>query len=441
MVIALQLAAIAGFGALTVARSAVPGPVDEHAHVSYVEYVAKKHRTPAITDPMSPEVAAIEKGTWPHVVRGDPRTGGLTGTTYEGFQPPLYYVLAAPAFLVPSNYITKIRAVRSFDLLILLVGAAVLWPFARSVFGDPERSMFAYSVALNAFLLPGVIRRAVQVSNAGLEMVAALVVLWLLWEAHTRRSDARLLAAAVALGLALLTKLTLVWLVPLFAVVLVLRLWRDRSGRAIATVAACAAIPLLLLAPWLAMNERRYHSLTANAQARAQQRQPKVNPSQQQPKINPSHQQPKINRSVYHYGVGDLPDRDLNIIDVVTPQEWTPPFGIGSSSALVRSSRVAGWLVVAAVVLLLPGWLGWTGRLLLVGPLIVALALLNLTLLRDNWDILLPRSLYPTLPPLGLAAAASADRVLRSERARAAVVVTLAIILVAAWGWFMAGHA
>jgi 4-amino-4-deoxy-L-arabinose transferase-like glycosyltransferase len=422
VVIALQLAAILGFGAMTVARSAVPGPVDEHAHLSYVEYVAEEHRTPAITDPMSPEVAAIANGTWPRVMHGDPRTGGLTGTSYEGFQPPLYYVLATPAFLVPSNHLTKFRAVRSFDLLLLLAGAVVLWRFARSVFGDPERSMFAYSLALNTLLLPGVIRRTVQVSNAVLEMVAAMIVLWLLWEAHARRSDARLLAAAAALGLALLTKLTLVWLVPLFVVVLVLRLSRDRSRRAIASAAACAAVPLLLLAPWLAMNEHRYGSFTANAQARAQQ-------------------QSKVNPTGHDYGIRDLPDRDLNIIDVVTPQEWTPPFGVGSSTALVRTSRIAGWLLVVAALLLLPSWLGWTGRLLLAGPFIVALAVFNAALLRDNWDLLLPRYLYPTLPPLGLAVAASAEPLLRSERSRAAVVAAVPTALVAAWGWFIAGHA
>jgi hypothetical protein len=99
--------------------------VDERAHLAYVQEVAEHGRIPWVgRDYVSWQELAIERGTYPRSSGVNPRLLGLRGSSYEGWQPPLYYVFAAPAFLIPGDYHDKILAVRAFDLLLLLAAVA-----------------------------------------------------------------------------------------------------------------------------------------------------------------------------------------------------------------------------------------------------------------------------------------------------------------------------
>ena len=105
--VALQLAALLVLGGVTVARFHVWAPVDERAHYDYVQTVAEQQRLPLLTDLVSPEVQAITDRTWPRPSPVDPATRGLAGRSYEAFQPPLYYVVAAPAFLLAGDHLRR----------------------------------------------------------------------------------------------------------------------------------------------------------------------------------------------------------------------------------------------------------------------------------------------------------------------------------------------
>src|SRR5205807_4022440 len=137
-------------------------------------------------------------GTYPRPAPSAPPSLGVTTSSYEGWQPPLYYALAAPAYLIPSAYREKVSAVRAFDLLLLALALAILAALARAVF-ERDRTI-PYSLALTTLLWPGVIVRAITVSNAALELPLVLLYVLVLWIASARPRVRSLLAAGVLAG-------------------------------------------------------------------------------------------------------------------------------------------------------------------------------------------------------------------------------------------------
>jgi hypothetical protein len=143
----VQIAVIVAVGGATVARFHIFAVVDERPHVAYVQAVAEHGRLPWLgRDVVSWQVEAINDNVYPHHSLRDPRRLGLAGQSYEAFQPPLYYLVAAPAFLVPDNSRDKIFALRAFDLLLLIATVAILASLARVVFA--ERWVTPYCLAL-----------------------------------------------------------------------------------------------------------------------------------------------------------------------------------------------------------------------------------------------------------------------------------------------------
>ena len=260
--IAVQLAALVALAAVTVWRFPVWALVDERAHYDYVQTVSEERRLPDLCcDLISPEAEAIDEGVFPAPPREEPADRGLAGRSYEAFQPPLYYAVAAAPFAAGGDHLDKVRVLRLLGVACLLAAALLLWPLAR---GSPA----VFAVALTFLLWPGVVVRTVTVSNAALELPLALAALLVVRAAHERR-DGRLLALAGALvGLGLLTRLALVVLVPVLAVAALLHV--RRGGRR-ATAALALALPALLLAPWVASNYERYGAPTASALVREMQ--------------------------------------------------------------------------------------------------------------------------------------------------------------------------
>ena len=298
--IALQLAAITVVGGVTVVRFHIFAAVDELAHVSFVQEVAEHGSLPWLgRSYVSWQMEAIEQDVYPRRSSVDPRQIGLAGLSYEAFQPPLYYLLAAPAFAIPGNYRDKVIAVRAFDLLLLLAAAAILALLARAV--AAEHWQIAYAAALSVLLWPGVIVRVITVSNAALELPLTLVYVLLVWLRL-------LLGAAGALGLCLLTGLTLIFLAPLLAVAIIALLRERRDRRALALVALAVALPLLLLAPWVISNEVRYGALTAGELAE----------QLQAPLVNPTGE---------HFGVAAVVSRLGRLDHALLPQEWWSQYG------------------------------------------------------------------------------------------------------------------
>ena len=218
--VAFQLTALAVVGVVT-AFSFSHFTLDERAHFSYVESIAQRQEIPEVgRDLISLPIEAVYEGVYPAPARVSPERQGLGGQSYEGFQPPLYYVVAAPVFkLAGADYIHKLRVLRLVGVVLMFVTAALLWLLARRMSRADEDPLPAFALGLTVLLWPGVVVRSVTVSNAALELVIGAALALVAWTAWERRSARWLVLLALVLGAGLLTRLSLVAFAPSVAVV------------------------------------------------------------------------------------------------------------------------------------------------------------------------------------------------------------------------------
>jgi len=381
-IVGVQLVAIVSLGTLTVLRFQIWAPIDEHGHFDYVQTIADQHRLPTI-DPK------LELGV------------SFGRHTYEAFQPPLYYAAAAPLLKISHAHHTRVTILRAFDLALLLGAVYVLWRLARLAFGTNSLPAFAFGLAF--FVLPSVIVRSITVSYEPMAILLVLAFLTLLLKAD--RTDGReggrwLLAAAAVLGLALLTTLLVAYVLPLFALVLLRKLWRDRTPASLLRLAACAAVPVLLLSPWLAYNEVHYKALTANGIAR----------DVQQPLINPHN---------HDYTLAEVPHLTADATrSFLLPDEWGHYYGEVRSLPYVRDVLVVLFLVVPLLLSLLrPRLLVGEPGIFFGLPLALNAVFVEASTVVTNWPLTPGRYIQTSGPAWMLFAYASFGTALRSATA------------------------
>ncbi len=223
--------------------SAIPlgkGP-DETAHVRYLEFLTQQHRLP-VFDPANP----------------DPN--------YEFHQPPLYYVLSLPCFLLAHEGESGRQAVRFFTLLISLAFIYLTFALARTL--TPDDPWVPPAAAGVVAFLPMQLSVATTIGNDALSEVLAAAALLLLVsylrrarESDDRRSLRTMIAVGVFIGLGMLTKsiafllFPLAWLAAAFAA-------RNVNGfrgrRFLAQAAVVTGIALALCGWWLVRNQMLY---------------------------------------------------------------------------------------------------------------------------------------------------------------------------------------
>lgn len=409
-ILAFELLFVLVFGVWTARDFVIYSPVDEGAHFDYVQTVAEDLRLPKLHDRIHQEIASIADGSYPNPpVTPVEKRKGLGARSYEAFQPPLYYIVAAPVFWIPVDNVKKLKLLRGFGLLLLLAALIPLGLLCRDLFGRRWPLALAFSGLV--FLLPNVLERAVLISNIALEVPLTTLFIWLVYRAYSRDSLRWLTAAGAVLGLCLLTKLTLVFLVPIFAIALVVHAWRHRTGYHLVRLLAIAALPLLLLAPWFAWNHDTYGTWTANSQAEDMQRHI----------INPDN---------VDYHLSQMWDSIPYTIDFSFPQEW----GVQAQRSIPTLMR--NFLLVALFLLpLVISYACWNrkqlpGALLTALPLLLGLATLMIVTIRTDFIIMLPRYLHAALPAWGVFAflawngAASSERVVRRLSIASLVAIT-----------------
>jgi hypothetical protein len=376
--VAVQVAALLVLGVVTVARFPVWALVDEAAHYDYVQWIAEDRRLPVLDkDHVHPEVLAIDEGTYPAPPKVAAADRGLFGRSYEGFQPPLFYLLATPVFAVAEDHEHKLRLLRAFGVALLGVAVSLTWLLARRVL--PQDPFACFSLALTFFLWPGVVLRAATVSTVALELVAGAALALALWRALSERSDRWLVAAGALTGIALLTKLTLLAFAPALAVVCVAFLRERRLGAVVGAV----ALPGLMLAPWLAFNLDHYGALTGKAEVQALL-------------------EPALNPEGRDYSVGDLPAKHVALLKGVLPDEWWVEF-LSTAKRRLRDVLVGSVMAVPVLAAVrIPAPERRRALAVLALPLLAGIALMSLSLLVENWDAFYPRYLYGTLPGFGV---------------------------------------
>lgn len=406
--VAVQLLAVLLAAVATVARFPVWALVDEAAHYDYVQWIAEDGRLPVLDeDRVHGEVLAIDEGVYPAEPRAPAEERGLFGRSYEGFQPPLGYLLATPVFAVFGDHETKLRALRALGVLLLGAAVALTWRLARRVV--PDAPLAAFSFALTFFLWPGVVVRAGTFSNAALELAVGAALSLALWRALTERSERWLIASGALMGAALLTKLTLLAFVPALAVAAIAFL---RAGR-VRAVAGAAALPALMLAPWVAFNFSHYGAPTGSGAVQ----------SLMDPVLNPDGKD---------FAVGDLPSKHVALLNAVLPDEWWVEFLSTVKRRLRDVFALAVLLVPALAAMRVTAAERRQALVVLLLPLGAGVLLMSVSLLVENYDAFYGRYLYGVLPGFALFGALGLRRAF-GERALTAASAAITLVLLALW--------
>jgi 4-amino-4-deoxy-L-arabinose transferase-like glycosyltransferase len=434
VVVVLELLLIAGFG-IWAARNEYYQYGDEMSHFSYTKYVVDHGRLPLLGyDVVTPEVLRLNREHHGGVMDCGPSvpTPGITLCgIYEAFQPPLYYLATVPAYALGrwsalgGSEDRAFTFMRLFGVAMLLVTAGLTMLLVRDVVGAADATAVS-ALVLPVFLLPGTVIRFVTLGNAVLELPMAALLALLLWRAWTRDSGRLLVGAAAVYGLCVLTKVTLAPLAAPLAVTALVLLWRRRRSwkRGAVLAGLTALVPLLLVAPWLVSNHRRYDAWTANDLARRIQ----------QPVINPT------NRAYPYHEILDEAGGELQRI--VVPQEWSGGFDIG----IAPEVRWLLALVLAGVPLLLAiaRACGWRRRApddvadpraltILLAPFPLAVVFLTYEMHVQRWNLVLGRYFLYALPLLVVFGALQWRAVLGSRRRVVALGVATAAVAVVLW--------
>ena len=185
---------------------------DEPAHYNYIRGLAETGRLPV-----------LQRGDYDQAylsqltARGFPAGMAVDALRYEGHQPPLYYLLATPLFMLSGGSLLALR------LFSLALGGAALF-FAglcvQALF--PRHPALALGTAGFFAFLPQHVAMMAAVNNDALAELLMVLGLWLL----LRRSTGR--ALGLVIGLAFLTKTTVYVLALLAVFALLLRSRRRR---------------------------------------------------------------------------------------------------------------------------------------------------------------------------------------------------------------------
>ncbi len=218
---------------------------DEPAHYNYIRFLAEQRALPVI-GPGDYDQAYLER-----VVRERfPPDLSIAPLTYEDHQPPLYYLLATPVYLLGNG---RLLPLRLLSVVLGLLWLTVVHRLAREL--CPARPAPALIATALAALVPQHIAMTAAVNNDALaDLVLATALLVAL------RPPSRPWTLGAVLGLALLTKTTAYVALP----VALLALWwpRDRESfsprRAAAQTARALLAALILAGPWLARNISLY---------------------------------------------------------------------------------------------------------------------------------------------------------------------------------------
>ena len=215
---------------------------DEPAHYNYIEQVADTGTLPV-----------LQQGDWNTALLDRLKNGRLQPTDsvasirYEGWQPPLYYVLAAPLFRLSEREPVE-QQVNTLRLFGAALGALTLiagYLVAREVLAPSLAA--AVPVAMVGVPMFSAVSSSISADALG-NLFAAVLVLVLLRTLALPRVDARrasALGALVALGV--LAKLALAIFVPIGLAVVMYRATRKlRCALAFVGVGTAVGTPWMI---------------------------------------------------------------------------------------------------------------------------------------------------------------------------------------------------
>jgi len=237
---------------------------DEPAHYNYIHALASTGQFPII------EMGDYDQTYLTRLVFEERFSPDLSiaPLTYEDWQPPLYYALAVPVFLLTGGSLIALR------LFSVLLGAGVVvfaFLIARQVF--PRHPIAALGTAAFVACVPQHVAMMAGVNNDSLaELLMAAVMFRVFQISNFRFQISNWGIVGVLLGFGLVTKLSFYIAVPLVAWALIRRLTADGGRRSAVSSQSSNAlvakqkwspisqsvlvlVPALLIAlPWWARN-------------------------------------------------------------------------------------------------------------------------------------------------------------------------------------------
>ncbi len=217
---------------------------DEPAHYNYVVYVAETASLPAL-QPGDWDSALLERLKNGRLQPGD----SVASIRYEAWQPPLFYLAAAPVFrLGPTDdAATEVFRLRALNVVLGAITVCIAYFVAREVL--PLHLAVVVPLAMAGVPMFTSVSAAISVDPlANLLAASLLLVLVRPWRTYPHGSAAPrwAIGAGVLLGLGLLTKLALGIFVPLALLTLLLRSSRPMRQGAL-LLGACGVVVL----PWM----------------------------------------------------------------------------------------------------------------------------------------------------------------------------------------------
>lgn len=278
----------AGVGALASAGWAFVTPVlqvpDEPQHFAYVQHLLESGSPPRVPGgaPFSAEESAVFEAVNFNAVVGnrlgrppwtatenaavaaaiDRRPGRENGGGFTNVSnnPPLYYAVQALPYaavtLAGGNVLDRLLAMRLFSALLAGLAVAFAYLFLRELLPGSPGAWGPGALVLALQPVFGFVSGGLN-NDAGLYATGA-ATLWLVTRALRRGLDSRTaLGLGAAIGLGLLTKLTIIGLLPAAVVLAAGLLWRAGSGGrrpVLARLALGAAMAALPVAVFLFLN-------------------------------------------------------------------------------------------------------------------------------------------------------------------------------------------
>lgn len=217
--LSLILIAYAFIGAQYAALTPAWQVPDEPAHYNYIGYIAQHGALPELKagDYDQEYLSRLTSERFPPSLSVD-------AVQYESWQPPLYYLLAAPVYLAFGGALLPLR------LLSLLLGAGVVlfaYLAVRELSGKESLSLMA--AGFIAFI-PQHIAMMAGVNNDSLSELLIAIGLWLVIKVNGQPHGKLYPALAATLGLAFVTKANAYVLAPVSGVILLL-IWRREGWR------------------------------------------------------------------------------------------------------------------------------------------------------------------------------------------------------------------
>ena len=246
------------------------GLVDEEQHFHYIQSLAEHEAIPVVgqtylsADIVDSLFAAHrwEVFHWLVPASHAPESMGLEGYSYEGYQPPLAYVVLVPLYwILPSDILIKLYGLRWAMVALSLLTVWMAYGITAELF--PRAIWVPPAVALLLVLVPERTMAVSRLNNDVLLEVIATAFVWVFTRAMLRGLTVRRAQyLGLLLGVGLLTKTSMAVVI----VLLPLLFWsRRRDAQLLRCILWTGALAALLALPLLMRNLWLYGDLTGFA--------------------------------------------------------------------------------------------------------------------------------------------------------------------------------